>query len=133
MTGSDIVGSLLRGHAPLTAIVPEASIKGGRLPDGTALPALLVRTISVIDRQPLRRSGWVRRTDRVAVAVRAASYKDQNAIVALVREACAGRIGDLGGGARVAILTAGLGPDVNGPGNSFEQTQDFRVSFDAQV
>jgi hypothetical protein len=31
----------------------------------------------------------------------------------------------------VSILTAGTGPDVAGPNDSYEQTQDFRVSFDA--
>ena len=40
--------------------------------------------------------------------------------------------GDIGGALRVSILTAGLGPSLNGPGNSFEQTQDFRVSWDAE-
>ena len=133
MTGAEIVGTLLREHAPLTFVVPEPNIKGGQLPDRIELPALLVRTVSSVDRQPLRRAGWVRRTDRVAVTVRATSWRDQNAIMKLVRQGCAGRVGDIGWGMRVSILTAGLGPDVIGPGNSFEQTQDFRVSFDAKI
>jgi hypothetical protein len=133
MTGSDIIGALLREDVPVTERVAEASIKGGRLPEGVILPALLVRTVSVVDRQPLKRVGWVRQIARVAVTVRAASYRDQNEIIDLVKACCAGRTGDLGGARRVSILTAGTGPDVGGPGNSFEQTQDFRVTFDAQV
>lgn len=133
MTGGDIIGALLRADAAVTALVPEASIKGGRLPEGQPLPALLVRTVSLVDRQPLKRSGWVRSVARVAVTVRAASYRDQNEIIKLVRDCGAGKTGNIGGGTRVSILTAGLGPDVNGPGGSFEQTQDFRVSFDAEV
>lgn len=133
MTGSDIVGALLRAYAPLTAVVLPEAIKGGMLPEGQTLPAMLVRTVSVVDRQPLKRSGWVRCVARVGVTVRAASYRQQNEIIGHVRDCCAGQTGDVGGGVRVSILTAGLGPDVIGPGNSFEQTQDFRVSFDAQI
>lgn len=131
MTGASIVGELLRASAALGVVVPAAQIKGGRLPEDITLPALLVRTVSVIDRQPLKRGATNRRTDRVAVTVRAASWREQLAIIELVRTICAGRTGDVGGGKRVSILTAGTGPDLDGPGNSFEQTQDFRVSFDA--
>lgn len=133
MTGAEIVGALLRAHAPLTAVVPALQIKGGMLPEGITLPALLVRTVSLVDRQPLKRAGWTRSTARVAVTVRAADYRDQNAIIALVRDCCAGWSGNMGDAERISILTAGLGPDVIGPGSSFEQTQDFRVSFDAQL
>lgn len=131
MSGVDIIGELLRTDAEVTAFVPLDRIKAGRLPDGVALPALLVRTVSIVDRQPLKRVGWVRVVARVAVAVRAASYVDQEEAIRLVRRCCAGRTGDIGGGTRVSITTAGTGPDVSGPANSFEQTQDFKVSFDA--
>jgi len=133
MTGADIVGALLRSHAALIARVPVANIKGGVLSETAPLPSLLVRVVSLVDRQPLRRTGWVRSVARVSVTVRAASYRDQGEIIRLVRDCCAGRVGDLGGAERVSILTAGLGPDLIGPGNSFEQAQDFRVSFDAMM
>lgn len=131
MTGASIVGDLLRASQELCVVVPAAQIKGGRLPENITLPALLVRTVSVVDRQPLKRGETNRRTDRVAVTVRAASWRDQVAIIEMVRTICAGRTGDIAGVTRVSIRTAGTGPDVDGPGNSFEQTQDFRVSFDA--
>lgn len=130
MTGAYIIGTLLRGHAPLVAVVPVERIKAGRLPDDAPLPALLVRLVSRVDRQPLKRPGMVRVADRVSVTVRAKTYADQVAVIELVRAACAGRTGDIGGGARVAILTAGTGPDLLGPADSYEQTQDFRVSHD---
>lgn len=133
MTGADVVGGLLRADAALTTIVLAAQIKAGRLPDGVILPALLVRVVSLVDRQPLKRGGMVRSVARISVTVRAASYRDQGVVIKLVRACCAGRIGDFGDAKRVSILTVGLGPDVNGPGNSFEQTQDFRVTFDAQA
>ena len=131
MTGADIVGALLRARPAVVAIVPAESIMMGALPDGVALPALLVRLVSSVERQPLKVGETVRVVDRIAVTVRAASYREQRAVIALVKSCCRGCTGDIGGGSRVSILTAGTGPDVAGPANSFEQTQDFRVSFDA--
>lgn len=111
--------------------LPEAVVKLGRLPDGVGLPALLVRTVSEIERQPLKRQGWVRRVERVAVAIRARSYREQKALLRAINAACVGPKGDVAGCRNVSILAAGVGPDVDGPGGSFEQTHDFRVSFDA--
>lgn len=130
MSGADIVGALLRSDAAVTSIVRAQDIKGGRLPDDAAIPSLLVRSISGTDRQTLRRGSYVRVTERIAVLVRAGSYRQQGQIIDLVRKCCAGRTGDLGGAKRVSILTAGHGPDVNGPANTFEKTQDFSVSYD---
>lgn len=129
MSGVSIVGALLRAHAPLIAAVPIESIKAGKLPDGVALPAILVRSISLVERRTVRRGEVVRSTERVAVAVRASSYREQRALIRQVRMCCAGQVGDLGGGAAVSIQSAGTGPDVGGPADSFEQTQDFLVSF----
>lgn len=131
MTGVDIVGNLLRDDPALTALVPIERIKAGALPDGIALPSLLIRTVSSVDRQQLKRGDTTRVIERTSVAVRAASYREQRAVIALVKRCCAALSGDIGGGSSVSILTAGTGPDVAGPANSFEQTQDFRVSFDA--
>lgn len=131
ITGASIIGILLREDAALTALVPAENIKLGILPEGITLPALLVRLVSSVERQPLRRTASVRTTDRVSVTVRAASYRDQAQIIRLIRNCCAGLTGDIGHGKSVSILTAGTGPDLIGPGNSFEQAQDFRVSHDA--
>ncbi|SEQ60461.1 hypothetical protein [Sphingobium sp. YR768] len=130
--GSDIIGALLLEGADLIAVVPADRIRAGRLPEGIPLPALLVRGVSSVARQPLKRNGPVRRTDRVSVTVRADSHRDRKDIISLVRRFCAFRTGQLGGGQNVSVLSAGTGPDVNGPGDSFEKTQDFRVSWDAE-
>lgn len=131
MTGVDIIGTLLRDDADVLNLVPEANIKAGRLPDGVTLPALLVKTISSVERQTLKRGPTTRTIDRVSVTVRAASYREQRLAMKLVTNCCAGLTGDIGGALRVSILTAGTGPELDGPGNSFERTQDFRVSYDA--
>jgi hypothetical protein len=131
MSGVAIIGELLRTSETLVAKVPAPQIKAGALPEGAPLPSLLVRTVSVIERQKLKRTGMVRTIARISVTVRAENYRDQGAIIKLVIDACAGFVGDLAGAFRVSVLTAGTGPDVIGPGNSFEQTQDFRVSSEA--
>jgi hypothetical protein len=133
MSGVTIIGELLAAHTPLLEVVPSSQIKAGRLPDGIQLPALLVRTISVVERPTLKRGATVRTTERVSVAVRAASYREQRAVIGMVRKACAGKTGTIANVPRVSVLTAGTGPDAAGPGDSFEQTTDFRVAFDAQA
>lgn len=131
MSGVAIIGALMVRCAPLVEIVPAERIKAGKLPDGIQLDALLVRMVSQVDWQPLKQTGWTRSIERVAVTVRAGSYRKQGEIIRLVRSACAGFVGDIADAENVSVLTAGLGPDLLGPGNSFEQTQDFRVTFDA--
>lgn len=133
MTGADIIGTLLRADGDVLALVAIADIKGGRLPDDADLPALLVKVTTTVERQSLTRSALVRTVDRVSVTVRAETYEDQREAIRLVRACCAGRTGDIAGALSVSILTAGAGPELDGPGNTFERTQDFRVSFDAQA
>lgn len=131
LEGSDIIGALMLADAALVTLVPPENMKAGRLPEVVTLPTLLTQTVSAVDRQPLVRTGLVRRVDRVSVTVRAASHRDRKKIIAAVRACCMGRTGNIGGALNVSIQPAGMGPDVNGPGNSFERTQDFRVSWDA--
>lgn len=130
MSGIAIVGELLRGHAPLLAKVAVENIKAGALPEDAPLPSILLRTVSATDRQPLKRGNLVRVTERVGATVRARDYREQRAIIRLIRAAAAGKIVETAPGQRATVLTAGLGPDVMGPGNSFEQTQDFKTSHD---
>jgi hypothetical protein len=129
--GVHIIGELLRGDAGLTAIVPVERIKAGKLPDNVELPALFLRCISSVETQMLKRKLTTRTRDRIAVTVRAGNYRQQQDVIERVKKICAGLTGDIGGVDNVAILTAGLGPDVTGPADSFEQTRDFRVSYDA--
>ncbi len=130
MSGTDIIGDILRADASVLAIVAKTSIKAGALPDNVVLPAALVRSVGSADRDTLVRRGFVRVSERVSVAVRAKSYREQVAAVKAIRRACAGVTGDFPPAMRVSILTGGTGPDMRGPADSFEQTQDFRVSYD---
>lgn len=129
MSGAMIIGTLLSADTDVLALVTVDRIEASMLPDNTPLPALLVRLVSSVDRQTLKREAVVHVTERVAVTVRASSYQEQGAVIRAVRRCCAGKIGNIGGGVNVSILTAGTGPDLLGPAGSFEQTQDFRISF----
>lgn len=130
MTGVDIVGGILRADTATLERVAATSIKAGSLPDGVVLTAVLLRSVGSADRQTLKRRGFVRVTERVSAAVRASSYREQVATMKAIRRACASVTGDFAGAQRVSILTAGTGPDMRGPADSYEQTQDFRVSYD---
>lgn len=131
MSGTAIVTALLLDDPTMKGIADRGALKEDRLPDGVNLTAVLLRTVSSVDRQPLKVGQFVRSTERVAVTVRAGSVRERKAAIAIVRAACRGRTGDIAECRGVSVLTAGLGPSVAGPGDSFEQTQDFRVSFDA--
>lgn len=133
MSGVEIVSALLRENVALLAQVPAAQIKAIALPDDAPLPSLLVRSISEVERIKLRRVGSVRITERIEIIVRAASFRELNAIRILAREACAGRTGDVGGGTAVSITNAGAGPDLIGPGRSYQRGQDLRVSYETPV
>jgi len=133
MSGVTIVGALLQAHEPLTSAVAQGNIKAGRLTDTTALPTLLLRSVSRVERLMLKRVGTVRITERIAVTARAESYREPGLLLRLVRDACAHKTGTIAGFERCAVLTAGTGPDVLGPGDSFERTQDFSVTFEETV
>ncbi len=133
MSGTKIIGDLLLADAAVLDKVPADRIKGGQLPDAIALPALLVRKISGVERVHLQRVGSVRMTERIEVTVRAESYREQETIIRLVRNACAGVTGTKSGFDGVYVENAGTGPDLIGPATTFEQSQDFKVGFNEPV
>lgn len=130
-TGTDIIGALLLADAELIALIPAPRIKSGVLPDGIDLPALVVQETSQVERQTLVRGSKVRMIDRVSVTGRFNSIRERKTIMEMVKTICAGRTGTIADMENVSILTAGRGPDLLGPADSFEKTQDFRVSYDA--
>lgn len=131
MDGVAIIDQRLRASSEILGMVPKDRIKGGRF-DGAALPALLITSISVVDRHTLAQEGMVRVVERVAVTARANSYRDQRALIDIVANVCpADFIDALGVARRISIHTAGRGPEMNGPADSFERKQDFRVTYDA--
>lgn len=132
ITGTDIIGALLRDYAPLVAIVAAEKIVEARLPaDVDGLPVIIVTETSQVERLTLVRGPMVHTTDRVAVTGRFANTRQRKLVMQLVKDACAGRTGSIAGASNVSVQTAGRSPDLNGPADSFQKTQDFRVSYDA--
>lgn len=130
-TGADIVGELLRADDDLAAIVPAERIKLGAMPDGTPLPLILIRCISSVVRDGLMPGNASPTTDRVAVLVRARDYREQRRLVQMTRSICHGKRGGFDTGRNFSVRTAGAGPDMRGPPDSFDQNQDFRVFYNA--
>lgn len=131
MTGVEIVGTLLRQYEPLAAEVPHRFIKAGALPDDAQMDALLIRSVSLTDRQFLKEGSLASVVERVSVTVRASSYARQKLLIRLVRQACRGFTGAMGDATEIAVRPNGQGPDVRGSDDSYQQAQDFRVAFTA--
>lgn len=131
MTGVEIVGTLLRAHAPLIAEVPKRFIKAGALPDNAEMDALLIRSISLTDAQFLKEGPLAQSFERVSVTIRASTYARQKLLLKLVRQACRGFTGAMGDASQIAVRPNGQGPDLRGADGSYQQAQDFRVAFTA--
>lgn len=131
MSGTAIIAELLLARPELLELVPVERIKEGAIAPDIALPALLIKTESSVDQQFLKQGRIVRTVDRISVTVRAKSYRQQKAVLREVRAAGVGEHAAIGDATSVSSRTAGRGPDMPGPGQSFEQTQDFRVTYDA--
>ena len=133
MSGTAIIAELLLVDSWFRDLAAAGRLKEDRLPENAPLPAVLLATVSSIDRLTLEAGEFTRSADRVAVTVRAASARGRKEAIDRIRAACKDKRGDLAGCFRVSVTTAGRGPSMTGPADSFEQTQDFRVSFDAAV
>ncbi len=130
MNGVIVVRSLLMGEARVTALVPEARIAAGMLPQGTNLPAISLMSVSSADRNILAPSLKRRVTERVQVTVLAATYRQVKAILAAVRKAAADQMPTIDGLFDVTVHTDTAGPDfLDGETGIHMQSQDLRVSF----
>ena len=130
MSGVAVIGELLNASAALLAAVPSDQIKGGGLAPGFKLNAIVVRSISTVHDQPLRRGATRRATERVQVSGLAATYADQIQILKLIRWACDGKRGNFAGVTDVSVLIGAAGPDfIHGEPSIFEGSQDFMVSY----
>lgn len=130
MSAVRIIRALLVADAALLALVPAAQVMAGTLPQGTALPALAVTEVSVVDAPVVKLGAAVHCTARVQVTAMTASYPAQKLLLAAVRHACRGKAGSIAGCAGVTVHAAGTGPDFNDADTGFYmQSQDFKVGF----
>lgn len=130
MNGVIAVRSLLLGDLRLTGLVPEARIAAGTLPQGTALPAIALMSISSVDRNVPSPGPKRRVTERVQVTVLARAYPEAKTIIAAVRAAAADQMPVIEGLTEVIVHTDSAGPDFLDEETGIHmQAQDFRVSF----
>ena len=130
MNGVIAVRSLLVADTGMTALVPAARIVAGTIPQGTALPAISLMSVSSVDRNIPAPGPKRRVTERVQVTVLAASYPAAKTIIRAVRTAAADQMPAVDGLTDVAVHTDSAGPDFLDEATGIHmQTQDFRVSF----
>ena len=130
MNGVIAVRALLVTDTGMTALVPEARIAAGMLPQGTDLPAISLMSVSSVDRN-IPAPGPTRRvTERVQMTLLAASYPQVKAILAAVRKAAADQRPTIDGLDDVTVHTDTVGPDFLDEETGIHmQSQDLRVSF----
>ena len=130
MNGVIAVRTLLVTDTGMTALVPEARIAAGMLPQGTDLPAISLMSVSSVDRNISAPGPKRRVTERVQVTVLAATYRQVKAILAAVRKAAADQMPIIDGLFDVTVHTDSAGPDFLDEETGIHmQTQDLRVSF----
>jgi hypothetical protein len=114
----------------LTALVPEARIAAGSLPQGTVLPAISLMSVSSLDRNIPAPGSKRRVTERVQVTVLARTYPEAKAILAGIRTAAADQMPTMGGLSDITVHTDSAGPDFFDEETGIHmQSQDFRVAF----
>lgn len=130
MNGVIAVRTLLVTDTGMTALVPEARIAAGMLPQGTNLPAISLMSVSSVDRNISAPGPKRRVTERVQVTVLAATYRQVKAILAAVRRAAADQMPTIDGLFDVTVHTDTAGPDFLDEETGIHmQSQDLRVSF----
>lgn len=121
---------LLANNAPLNAVVPAERIQGGVLPQGTALPAIVVSRISSVRRHNVSGLTDTFCTSRVQVTVFAKDYPDQKRVQALIPAALPRSRGVINGVKVDAILSDIEGPDFrDDEAGIFMGSHDFIVKF----
>jgi hypothetical protein len=124
------VSHLLENDASLIAVVPAARQFGGLIPQGTALPALAITSVSTVRRQEVNADNFC--IERVQVTVHAATYPQQKQVLALVRAALPRRPGTVNTVKVDSILTDTTGPDFRNDSVDppiFMGEQDFMVRY----
>ena len=130
MNGVIAVRSLLVADTGLTALVSEARIAAGTLPQGTVLPAISLMSVSSVDRNIPAPGPKRRVTERVQVTVLARTYPETKAILAAIRTAAADQKPAIDGLTDVTVHTDSAGPDFLDEETGIHmQSQDFRVAF----
>lgn len=130
MHAEKVIHTLLAGNAPLTAVVPAASIYPHTVPQGVALPALGVTFIDAIELPTVDAGTYALKQARISITVHAPDYVVQKAVLALARTAVRYQRGVVSGVPVASIVGAGDGPDLRDDDPPiYRQSLDFLVTF----
>lgn len=138
MSGVSIVRYLLANNAPVVAVVPAVRIKAGLLPQGIALPAIAITSVSSVRRNTVAMNEPTTLvTERVQVSLtvkdssrEGGDYPQLTSTLRLVRQACPNQHGTINGVLCDSILPDFEGPDLEGdePG-LISRSQDLIVKW----
>lgn len=130
MNGVAAVRSVFVANAALIALVPAARIVAGVLPQGTALDAISITSVSSVDRNIPNPGAYRHVMERVQVTVMASTYPRLKAILKAARVAAADLMPPITGLLSVTIHTDSTGPDfMNDEASIYLQSQDFKVTY----
>jgi hypothetical protein len=130
MDGVAALVSVLTASSTITTLVPAARVMAGVLPQGTALPAISIASVSKRDRHPLVKQSRTFIRERVQVTVLAATYESQKAVLRAVAKAADATFPAISGIENVTIHTDSAGPDfMNEDASIFVGSQDFAVTY----
>jgi|ERR1044072_3836003 hypothetical protein len=137
MSGTAIVRELLANTSAVTALVPAARIRAGIVPQGIALPAIGVHTISESEEGTIAR-GYAQKMiyERVQVTVYAkqddtgSGYALMKRIMKAVALGAGVHTGVVLGFRVRSVMPWGVGPEIPPDDNKiYEQSRDFMVTF----
>lgn len=131
MSDTSIIRALLASNATLAALVPAERIRTGTIPQGIALPAILISTVSSNERHRVADNCEpILITARTEVTVLAKNYMDQRKVIDLVGKAIRGGRRMVGGVLVANIRTDIVGPDMHDkPLDIYMQSRDFQVVY----
>lgn len=130
MNGVTIMRALLVAHAPLTALVPAASIVAGTVPLGV-LPAIGIKEISRIETETVSRGqANVMVIARIQVTAYAGKYPAKKALIQAAKLGPGVHTGVIAGVTVRSVLRDTVGPDLDDDdAEVYEQSRDFKVTY----
>jgi hypothetical protein len=134
MDGVAAIRSVLVADAPVVALAPVARIFEGPAPLGTALPFVMLESISTVDLNIPSPGADRFVTERVQVTVVAKNVPERQAVKRAVKRAAADKINPpVPGISGVTIHTDSAGPNGYDPDYAgWRGSQDFRVKYTEQ-
>lgn len=130
MSGPIAVRSFMRDDNDLVALVDTRMVADDVLPQGTTLPALLIKSISLIDRNIPNPGAMQHVRERVRVEGHCATARERRALMLAVRRAAfANRFPTVDGLSRVTVHPEAGGPDGIGDASVRVGIQDLILTY----